>query len=139
MNWRKVKRKNSMTVGSNTRRCFQWARLRASGANVCLPFTRSGVRSRCHASFFFFLSFLQFILLVFFYFCCLFCFQHLPHYLFTRNYFPLHDTQWTFFFLISIFNELFKFKTSGEWEQCSGLKGHQPFAYAVTEIPLLSL
>ena len=29
----------------------------------------------------------------------LFYLQHLPHYLFTRNYFPLHDTQRTFFFL----------------------------------------
>ena len=37
---------------------------------------------------------LSFIYVVFFYL------QHLPHYLFMRNYFPLHDTQRMFFFLI---------------------------------------
>ena len=73
MNWRKVKRKNSMTVGSNTRRCFQWARLRASGANVCLTSTRSVVRSRCHASSFFFLLFSSIHIVCFLLFV-LFCF-----------------------------------------------------------------
>ena len=64
----------------------------------------------------FFLSFLQ--LTLFSLICIvLFNLQHLPHYLFTRNYFALHYTQRTFFFLISIFNELFTFKTSDEWEQ----------------------
>ena len=29
--------------------------------------------------------------------------------------------------------------TLKDWEHCFGLKGHQPFAYAVIEIPLLSL
>ena len=67
--------------------------------------------------FFFSCPFINSFCLFSFIYVVLFYLQHLPHYSFTRNYFLLHDTQRTFFFLISIFNELFKFKTSDEWEQ----------------------
>ena len=48
------------------------------------------------------------------------------------------------FILILIFNESFTFKTGRmatfkDGEIYSGLEGHQPFVYVVTQIPLLSL
>ena len=67
---------------------------------------------------FFFLSVLQFILFVFFYLCCFVLFTTFTALLiYGKLFFLTRHTTNVLFFLISIFNELFKFKTSDEWEQ----------------------
>ena len=82
-----------MTAGSNTRPCGWETDVCSTRPQPCSIQTRSDVRYLCHALFFplscpFFNSF------CFFSFICFALFYlQLPHYLFTRNYFPLHETQ----------------------------------------------
>ena len=109
MNWRKDKEKKvrqwdrTLDLVSSEQGCGLVEQTSVSHPAVMLLFFFS-------CPFFNSFYFFSFISVVLFYL------QHLPHYSFTRNNFPLHDTLRTFFFLIPIFNELFKFKTSDEWE-----------------------
>ena len=84
-------KKKAWQAGSNTRPCGWEIDVCSTRPQPRSPETRSGVRFYCHAFFFscpFFNSFCLFSFICF----ALFYLQ-LPHYLFTRNYVPLHDTQ----------------------------------------------
>ena len=88
MNWRKDKRekKEEARQQDRTPDLVHGRRdVHSTRPQPCSLETRLCVRSHCHAFFFFSCPFFNSF--------CLFYLQHIPHYLFTQNYFPLHDTQ----------------------------------------------